>query len=840
MSDTLGPGTMIGAYRIEREIGGGGMGTVYEAIEPTIGKRVAIKVMRPAFAEDAQQASRFEREARAANEVRHPAIIDVFAFGKLGDGRLYMVMSLLDGRSLRDEIVERGTIPAREAWAIAREAADALSSAHAASVIHRDLKPDNVFLERIGEAPMRVRVLDFGIAKVHSKADLERLTNTGVPLGTPSYMAPELWWGNAIDARIDQYALGIMLFEMIAGRLPFSADGFMQLVQKHLHEAPPALGCSKAVDAFVAKLLAKKPEDRFPSMRAAISAGDEAFEGHTETGVSTSRSVALDRTVPATPKIAPLDPTVPATPPLGANVAASTRPPSFRRYRLVHALAIVATLGLACAIGYAGEDRYSPKEWYRLSGAPAHYALASFLIAAFFLPMLGARRARTGTPSPGVWWLALFPGLVGASGTWFGWAKVTRFLDQLPLTRRFPVMNEGFYEVGALRFIGLFLSLALLLAASAIPALSGNATSVTVASGHGVRRRESIAFLVGSVVLAFAALRAHAPSGAIVALTLSIALAIGLALPPVHPETAARDELERALASTLAVAFATIIAFARIDARELALWSSQSTRAERVNEIMMTVAERRATTGIALVCIASVIVLETVRVRRLWKHAAMRVPSTPALALGVVVLVALGFDVALHGRFEDARNTLFKNLEGPFGLFARLDPPTAEGLDRKRFAPHRAPTLQVTRDVVALDGVGIAKIAALDSPETTISLAGALGRAIAQTASDPQPDDRDLAVAIDREVRWKTVTLLLGLAHRSGARRLELRFTRGPRPTLPASGPPEVNWVLPSDFVAVDVAVLPNGLAPNPETAFLEVAPQIVAAAGSGPVAIAP
>src|SRR5689334_20859307 len=162
----LAPGTMVGAYRIEYRVGGGGMGTVYAAEEPTIKKRVAVKVMRRAFAEDATSMARFEREAQAANDVRHPGIVDVFAFGKLPDGRPYLVMSLLEGKSLRDEIAARGSIPLAEAWEIARDVAEALGAAHERGIVHRDLKPDNVFLERFGASGRaRPRVLDFGLAK---------------------------------------------------------------------------------------------------------------------------------------------------------------------------------------------------------------------------------------------------------------------------------------------------------------------------------------------------------------------------------------------------------------------------------------------------------------------------------------------------------------------------------------------------------------------------------------------------------------------------------------------------------------------------------------------------
>src|SRR5882724_11284322 len=142
----LSSGTMVGAYRIGRLLGAGGVGAVYAAEEPTIKKRVAIKVLKRSFLDDPTMAARFTQEARAANEIRHPGIVDVFAIGALPDGRPYLVMSLLEGRSLRDELKARGKLPPAEAWAIARDVAEALSAAHAAGIIHRDLKPDNVFL----------------------------------------------------------------------------------------------------------------------------------------------------------------------------------------------------------------------------------------------------------------------------------------------------------------------------------------------------------------------------------------------------------------------------------------------------------------------------------------------------------------------------------------------------------------------------------------------------------------------------------------------------------------------------------------------------------------------
>jgi serine/threonine-protein kinase len=172
--DALAPGTLVGGYCITRRLGGGGMGAVYAAEEPNLGKRVAIKVLRRELAADDDAVARFEREARVANEVRHPGIVDVFAFGNLDDGRPYLVMSLLEGRHLGEELSARGKLPHAEAWAHGRAIAEALAAAHDRGVVHRDLKPENVFLERFDDGPPRVRVLDLGLVKLLSRPPRRR------------------------------------------------------------------------------------------------------------------------------------------------------------------------------------------------------------------------------------------------------------------------------------------------------------------------------------------------------------------------------------------------------------------------------------------------------------------------------------------------------------------------------------------------------------------------------------------------------------------------------------------------------------------------------------------
>ncbi|MEJ7604346.1 MAG: serine/threonine-protein kinase, partial [Kofleriaceae bacterium] len=190
-ADRLAPGTVIAEYVVERFLGAGAMGSVYEGRHPVIGKRVAIKLLRAELAATPEGAERFVREARAVNQIDHPNVIDVFGFGTLADGRLYLVMDLVDGRSLR-RLVQDGPLPLASALEILGAIGEALDAAHARGIVHRDLKPDNVMISN--GTPPKVFVLDFGIAKLvvdgAAAAGNGTLTGKGTWLGTPGYMAP--------------------------------------------------------------------------------------------------------------------------------------------------------------------------------------------------------------------------------------------------------------------------------------------------------------------------------------------------------------------------------------------------------------------------------------------------------------------------------------------------------------------------------------------------------------------------------------------------------------------------------------------------------------------------
>ena len=252
--------TAAGRYIIERELGVGGMATVYAARHLLVERPCAIKILSAQYAQDPVLRERFVREARHAQRIAHPNVIEIFDQGDLDDGTPFLVMELLEGQSLGDVLEAQGRMEASRALPIAIEMSRALARAHDFEVIHRDLKPDNVFILP-GD---RVKLLDFGIARCAQDA---RLTNLGEIFGTPQYMAPER--GSSIDAgpAADLYALGVMLFEMLTGELPFQANDPASWLIKHMKETPPHLqkllpGAPEPLDRLIFDLMAKAPADR--------------------------------------------------------------------------------------------------------------------------------------------------------------------------------------------------------------------------------------------------------------------------------------------------------------------------------------------------------------------------------------------------------------------------------------------------------------------------------------------------------------------------------------------------------------------------------------------------
>ncbi len=255
--------TIAGRYLIEEVIGEGGMATVYRARHRLVERPCAVKIMNHSFTGNDVIRERFRREAKAAQKLAHPNIIDIFDQGDTDDGSMYIVMELLEGETLAD-VMERGRVPLDQALPILIQIARALARAHDLEVLHRDLKPENIFLAQQPDGSTRVVLLDFGIAR--SAAD-SRLTGSGEVFGTPQYMAPERI--TTIDAgpEADLYSVGVIMFEMLAGELPFRARDVATVFLKHMKEKPPSLRSVDAsipeeVDKLVQELMAKDPADR--------------------------------------------------------------------------------------------------------------------------------------------------------------------------------------------------------------------------------------------------------------------------------------------------------------------------------------------------------------------------------------------------------------------------------------------------------------------------------------------------------------------------------------------------------------------------------------------------
>ncbi len=288
-------GDIVGNYEVVERIGVGGMGAVYLARHPLLGKQVALKVIHRDLAANGDIVTRFFNEAKALNKIGNPHIVDVLDFGEAATGEYFFIMEYLDGKTLA-ELLKEGALPEARAVHIAGQIANGLAAAHEQGLLHRDLKPDNVM---VGKRDF-VKVLDFGLAKAFLSQDMSQLTATGVLMGTPQYMSPEACLSEPkIDQRADVYSLGILLYQMLNGKLPFDSPATGAILVMHVEEEVPRLDASISplIAEIVYRCLHKDPSQRFQSMEALQQALLSSGQGQSTTIIA-SAAVPIPVTAP--------------------------------------------------------------------------------------------------------------------------------------------------------------------------------------------------------------------------------------------------------------------------------------------------------------------------------------------------------------------------------------------------------------------------------------------------------------------------------------------------------------------------------------------------------------
>ena len=374
--------TLLGRYKIIKRLGEGGMGTVYLGEHATIGKKFAVKVLSHEFAHKEDLVERFLQEARAASMISQENVVEITDFGDTPDGSVFFVMEFLKGEDLSDTVENQGRLPWPRVKPIMLQICRALGAAHDAGIIHRDMKPENCYRIKRGKNDDFIKVLDFGIAKVTSEEDGEGkgLTRTGMIFGTPEYMSPEQAQGAKPDHRVDVYAVGVIMYELLTGQVPFTADTFMGILTKHMFEVPEApsavvedANIPQEVEAIILKAMQKDRELRFADM-AEMAAAIEAVG----TGAAAVDVVSENIARPSTGEMAftgsratPMPGTVPPVP-------ADYQEPQKSKgwlWGLVGGLVLVAGgVGALVAFGFGNED--GAGEVAQVEDAPAAVAKA--------------------------------------------------------------------------------------------------------------------------------------------------------------------------------------------------------------------------------------------------------------------------------------------------------------------------------------------------------------------------------------------------------------------------------------------------------------------------------
>jgi len=351
-------GSTIGQYRVLRKIGEGGMGVVFVGEHVVIGRQAAIKILKPELSKNRGSVERFFNEARATAAIQDPGIVQLFDVGVARDRSAYIAMELLDGESVDMRLRRVGTLSPAGALRLVTQAARTLSAVHARGIIHRDIKPGNLFLVRDPQSPdgERVMVLDFGTAKLDPHLGDGAQTHSGVILGTPIYMSPEQCSGTAVDERADIYSLGCVLFRLLTGRPPFAVTGTGPAIAAHLTEQPlpPSrfAHVPPGIDEIVLRCLAKSRADRFPTMDALAVECDRQFVALTG---DTAAAIVLPDPLANLPDPTTVSLDDPATT-LGGAVDEPPRSPTRSRIGAAVAVAVIAVSVVAIALARRGGD----------------------------------------------------------------------------------------------------------------------------------------------------------------------------------------------------------------------------------------------------------------------------------------------------------------------------------------------------------------------------------------------------------------------------------------------------------------------------------------------------
>ncbi|MFK7990841.1 MAG: serine/threonine protein kinase [Sandaracinaceae bacterium] len=365
MADAYLGREIAGQFRVLEKIGTGGMGAVYKAEQPEMRRYVAIKILHKRYLSRKDLVTRFKREARAMSHLSHPNTARVFLYGQLDDGACYFVMEYLEGRNLAQTVRREGPMEPTRAINVMIQACGALEEAHRGGIVHRDLKPENIFLTSQGGIEDFPKVLDFGLAKVSERQMRPGsliLTQEGMVFDTPEFMSPEQARGETLDGRSDIYSLGIILYELLTGKLPFEAGQPMEFIQKHIKEDPipltertPDISFPNGLEAVLMKALAKKPEGRFESAADFANALKLVARGRVHTGamraVPASESPETKDPEPRSrvPSDAPT-PSLKPTPPATDERAPVPAPPGRAHWVVLGIGALLAVIGTGALV----------------------------------------------------------------------------------------------------------------------------------------------------------------------------------------------------------------------------------------------------------------------------------------------------------------------------------------------------------------------------------------------------------------------------------------------------------------------------------------------------------